>query len=228
MKVVEKLKLVLAVLFLAGCSMPQQKDSKIDFVDEPFANIEQNNDLFEVSENSEVEFVFKTNNKSFIREDGYTIWCEKFENNTDNFIPIKCKVQKISGISEMGYGIIFCSKTESLTQNYLLTVLINTKQQYNVGKVKNGKFISLSNGWNYSNVLYAGNSVNEIEVDYINDGQSYNKKFKLKLNGYEIIYFSDPEQVDPVFKNTMSGYVASISPLEDFDTSRVEVKYIKQ
>lgn len=226
MKILKNVTFLLITLILVACSMPQQKPIKVNDPDSDLQNIEKKDDMFINDSTIENIFIFDTNNKNFIKKNGYTIWCEKTINNSNSFETSKVKVQKTSGNSEMGFGLIFCSTT-SETENYLLTVLINIKQQYNIGKVVNGVFTSLSNGWIHSSYLNPGNLENTIEINYITSGE-FNKTFQLKLNDTIISYFSDADKVTPVFNGTKSGYAVSISPNEDFEKSNVTVKFTKQ
>lgn len=217
-----------------GCDLPVK--TPYEATEEVIVSpVDQQNDLFE-SEPSDSQtnpqnsgkdvFVFTTNDKSLIRSTGYTLWCEKYTNTGSDFDSIVCDVQKLSGNSRMGYGLVFCSTTQSESQNYLMTVMINNASQYIVGKVVNGRFKKITSSWKYSSYLFSSTNKNRIEVFFHKDGEHQNK-FELKLNGYTVEYFSDSDNPNPVFQNTKQGFVTCIGSQEDFDTSCVNVRFEK-
>ncbi len=189
---------------------------------------EQKNDLFTNQEDNSDIYTFVTNNTQYKKRTGYTLWCEKYTNSSDNFETVKCNLKKLSGDSKAGYGVVFCSTKKANNKTYLLVVMINNIQEYNIGKLDDGKFTSISNGWIQTNKLYPGSSSfsNTIEINYITEGEQINK-FELKLNDYVVNYFSDKDNTTPVFTNTNSGYVVCISPYENFFTSNVNVQFKK-
>lgn len=225
----KELGIILGVLLLAGCDLPQKDidDTQLNIPNKDLGRIEKYEDVFiQTAENT---FELNTNQEEYLSEYGYTLWCEKHHNNIETFIPIKVEVEKQAGRTEGGYGIVFCATTESKKKNYLLTVMINNEQKYNIGKVKNGSFTTLSKGWQQCLYLNSGlNMKNIIEVQYVQNDEEkpeHNRKFEVKLNSVVVMYFNDPDVYRPIFTNTNYGYMAVITPHEDFKKSRVWVKF---
>lgn len=211
--------LVLIVLF-NSCDLPVKTNSGNN---SSAITAEQKNELFQKqNENSRI-FVFETNNEEYLKESGYTLWSENYTNTSKNFEKIVCTVLKENGDSRAGYGIVFCCSTKSADENYLLTVMINKEGEYNVGKVVNGFFSSISNGWKECNFLNRALE-NKIEVNYMTSGEHINE-FELKLNDVVVTYFADSENIQPVFENSKYGFVACIGPSEDFEYTTVNVKF---
>lgn len=227
---IKNLGIALTAMVFIGCDLPQ-KDINYPpsgLPDDGLANVQKYEDVFVQS--APGTFEVNTNQEMFLSEYGYTLWCEKHHNNTAFFIPMRVEVEKLAGRTEGGYGIVFCAVTESENNNYLLTVMINNDQKYNIGKVKNGIFTTLSNGWQQCLYLKSGlNMKNTIEVQYVlNDEENpeHNNKFEVKLNGYVVMYFNDPAVYNPTFKDTNYGYVVVVTPYEDFRKSKLWVKFI--
>ncbi|WP_407434584.1 hypothetical protein [Treponema sp.] len=213
--------LIMISLF-SGCDLPV-KTSYNHGNNSSVSKAEKKNELFKKQANDSLTYIFETNNEDYLKESGYTLWSENYTNTSENFERIICKQKKESGDSKAGYGIVFCCLTKSPDENYLLTVMINNEGEYNVGKVVNGFFLSISNGW--KECMYLKRSLeNKIEVNYITAGEHVNK-FELKLNDVIVMYFSDSENDKPVFKNTKSGFVACIGPSEDFEYGKVNVVF---
>lgn len=164
-------------------------------------------------------FIFETNDTNYLNTNGYTLWTVPNVNSNDNFKPISVEVTKESGRSEAGYGIVFCEqKIEN--KPFMLTVLINTNGYYAIGKLSNGIFSHINDGWKSSSYIFRGiGAKNTISVTYDNSS----KNFMLKINGYEITSFTVSEQF--VFKNSRSGYVVVIANNESFPTKPVRVIY---
>lgn len=226
---VKNLGIALTAMVFIGCDLPQ-KDmdySHLGALEDSFEKVQKYEDVFVQS--APGTFEVNTNQEMFLSEYGYTLWCEKHHNSTDLFIPMKVEIEKLAGRTEGGYGIVFCALTESENKNYLLTVMINNDQKYNIGKVKNAIFTTLSNGWQQCLYLKSGlNMKNTIEVQYVlNDEENpeHNNKFEVKLNGYVVMYFNDPAVYNPTFKDTNYGYVVVVTPYEDFSKSRLWVKF---
>lgn len=182
--------------------------------------IEEASELFvEQEKEDEKMYVFETNDTKYLSAKGFTLWTENIKNETSNFSDITITACKESGNAEAGFGIIFCSeKIEGKT--FMLTVLINAKGYYTIGKVSEGKFSYIKGGWIECKNLYTGFGVkNTISVSH----ELNNNEFVLKLNGEEVEKFTSPENI--TFKYSYSGYVVVISDKENFPTDSVKVTF---
>ncbi|MCR5387129.1 MAG: hypothetical protein K6E69_08410 [Treponema sp.] len=220
---------IISVLFftslITACTLPAGTYSAGTTGTESGTGSEKKDDLF-VEDEESGEYVFDVNDKKYIRKEGYTVWTELYENKSDVFEAVECRVNKEYGYTEAGYGVVFlCGEKNG--KKYLMTVLINSCQKYCIGKVENNEFKMIQN-WTFTSNLAGGNGgiVNRIKVEYMTSGENKNK-FRLLLNGEEETYFSDTDNMNPEFKGTWWGYAAVISPFDNFDISRVKVIYRK-
>lgn len=217
-----------AVLVLSfSCEMPVKTSGNNGYESSSTGQIEKTEDLFVRQGGEENKYILDVNDKKYIKGNGYTVWAEIGVNASSSFEKISCSMNKEYGDTDAGYGIIFLFSDEE-NKEYLLTVLINNKQKYCIGRLKDSSF-SLIYNWTQTESLAGGNTGNgnKISVEYVTEG-SHKDKFLLKINGKEETYFSDSENMRPVFKNTKWGYAAVISPFENFNTSRVRITYRKQ
>ncbi len=214
---------VLLCIFIS-CTLPAKTYGKNNEIGGPGnTGLEKKDDLF-INNGKNGEYVFDVNDKKYIRDDGYTVWTELYENDSDSFNSIECDVNKEYGYTEAGYGVVFlCGEKNG--KKYLMTVLINSCQKYCIGKVENDEFKMIQN-WTLTNNLNEGTGgiINTIKVEFMTEGVN-KSKFRLLLNGIEETYFSDADNMNPEFKGTWWGYTAVISPFDNFDTSRVKIIY---
>lgn len=216
-----------AVLVLSfSCEMPVNTAGNNGYESGSTGQIERTDDLFVSQSSDENKYILDVNDKKYIKENGYTVWTEIGVNDSSSFEKITCNMNKEYGDTDAGYGIIFLFNGNE-NHEYLLTVLINNKQKYCIGRLKDSSF-SLIQNWTKTENLTVGNTGNgnEISVEYVTEG-SHENKFLLKINGKEETYFTDSENMHPVFKDTKWGYAAVISPFDNFDISRVKVIYRK-
>ena len=217
-----------AVLVLSfSCEMPVNTAGNNGYESGSTGPIERTDDLFVSQSSDENKYILVVNDKKYIKENGYTVWTEIGVNDSSSFEKITCNMNKEYGDTDAGYGIIFLFNGNE-NHEYLLTVLINNKQKYCIGRLKDSSF-SLIQNWTKTENLTVGNTGNgnEISVEYVTEG-SHENKFLLKINGKEETYFTDSENMHPVFKDTKWGYAAVISPFENFDISRVRIIYRKK
>lgn len=210
--------LISLLLLIMSCEMTTIEDSTaVEIPSETI--IVQQNDLF-IEQTSDI-YVFETNNLNYITNNGYTIWSIQDTNTTDSFQQLTVNVEKSSGRKEAGFGLVFCvQQIDNLP--FMLTVLLNANGLYTIGKVVNGKFSYINNGWKNSNYIKKGYGIkNEINISYDEE----NSVFILKINGYEITNFTVPENIK--FKNCNSGFVSVIANNEEFPNIPVKVIYEK-
>ena len=129
------------------------------------------------------------------------------------------KEQETLVSSEAGFGLVFCEqKIEG--KPFMLAVLINANGYYTVGKVSDGVFCHINDGWKNSNFINKGYGIkNTISVAY----DSGTRNFILKINGYEITSFTVSEQIS--FKNSRSGFAVVIANNESFPDKPVRVTF---
>lgn len=209
--------LLFSVLF-ASCSFSsyEREADNTNKTEETY--IEEASELFvEQEKESEKQYVFETNDTKYLSSKGFTLWTENIKNESSNFSDITVTTYKESGNAEAGFGIIFCSEKID-GKSFMLSVLINAKGYYTIGKVLDGKFSYISDGWTECKNLYTGLGVkNTISVSYDLD----NNQFVLKLNGAQVETFTSLENI--TFKYSNSGYVVVISDKENFPTDSVKV-----
>lgn len=205
---------LLSFVFLS-CSlepMETSEENKEESNENTF--VEEDNTFFENTSNA---FIFETNDTHYITPKGYTIWTTIKSNGDENFENVEASLCKESGKSDAGYGIVFLSQEINNKDKFLVTIMINTKGQYLLGKVINGEFITISD-WKSSNYLYTGYGIfNQVKVAY------EESVFKIYFNESYITDLKLEEQI--VFKNSKSGYVAVISKNENFPSKSVKIIY---
>lgn len=178
--------------------------------------ISEESTMFVKEEKSDV-YVFQTNDRKYLGSRGYTLWGVKNINQSDRFEPLSVQITKQGGRAEAGFGMVFCEQ-EIENKSFLLTVLLNANGLYAIGKIVDGAFIHLNNGWVESEFINKGLGVsNDISVTYSEEKECFN----LKINGQEITSFSVAEEIS--FKNSRSGYVVVIASDENFPSKPVKV-----
>ena len=214
--------LIGSILLLASCTLaPFSTEDDTEENNENNFSAEEDSSLFTETESSETQnstFTFETNDSSYITKKGFTIWGVNQTNTSDDFEEIKVTLYKSSGNSDAGYGIVFL-KQEVDEKDFLVTVMINTKAQYIIGKVTDGNFTSISE-WKTSSRLYSGYGIkNTVSVSYDEE----NADFVLCFNDQKESIFKIDEEIN--FKNSQSGFVAVISGSEKFPSIPVKIVY---
>ncbi len=111
--------LIIFLISITACPVTPDSPEDLDLLDNPV--IEENSLLFEMDTDTGI-ISFDTNNSKYINEYGYTLWAEN--NEVQNpFTGLKVTLSKISGNSDAGYGVVFCSYDYNI-----LVVFINTKK----------------------------------------------------------------------------------------------------
>lgn len=181
-------------------------------------NVQEESTMFEEYEQNKM-FIFETNDTKYLTPNGYTLWTVPKINTSENFNAISVKVTKESGRTEAGFGLVFCEQNID-EKPFMLAVMINTNGLYSIGKIYDGVFSHINNGWLKSNHIYSGLGVpNDISITFNNT----NKNFTLSINNYEITSFTVNEKI--TFKNSRSGYVVVIANNENFPSKPVRVTY---
>ncbi len=181
-------------------------------------SVQEESSLFTVDAQSRI-FTFETNDTKYLGAKGWTLWTVPNVNTSESFNPVAVEVIKESGRTEAGFGLVFCEqKIEG--KPFMLAVLINANGYYTVGKVSDGVFCHINDGWKNSNFINKGYGIkNTISVAY----DTGTRNFILKINGYEITSFTVSEQIS--FKNSKSGFAAVVANNENFPGKSVRVTF---
>ncbi len=217
MKRVIQIILFILIIIMSSCHLePFETDKKQILIEESVINEETT--LF-VKNNTNDSYCFQTNDNKYLSPTGFTLWTATFVNESDNFNPLSYTLYKESGKPDAGYGIVFCCQ-ETDGVPFMLTVLINSKGMFSVGKVKNGVFSHINEGWKSSSFINRGYGVNNtISISY-----NYERnEFEIKINNTVISIFTIAENIS--FKNSRSGFVVIIAPDEDFPAVPVKVTF---
>lgn len=209
---------IVSIIF-ASCELaPFETTEVVEPIQPEQTYIEEKSTMFEQEKESNV-FTFETNDTRFLKTNGYTLWTVPNVNANESFNPVAVEVIKESGRTEAGFGLVFCEqKIEG--KPFMLAVLINANGYYTVGKVSDGVFCHINDGWKNSNFINKGYGIkNTISVAYDTGA----KNFILKINSFEITSFTVSEQIS--FKNSRSGYVVVIANNESFPSKPVRVTF---
>jgi len=174
--------------------------------------IEQNSSLF--SEDSSTGVVsFTTNDTRYNGQYGYTLWTEGTAEYTP-FTHLNVTLSKMSGSDTAGYGVVFCSRDDSM-----LIVLINTQKEYLIGELTGTAFTPFSD-WQESADLVSGYNQTNI-LDIARDPGT--GTFALAFNAGDPVTFRDDEE--PYHTGGRNGYMVVVSPLDDFPDIPVSVTF---
>ncbi|MDR2767429.1 MAG: hypothetical protein LBB82_03780 [Treponema sp.] len=180
-------------------------------------------DLFRETESGVVRFY--TNDPKYRGPNGYSLWTVfgEEQNTLDRLV----SVSKSAGNNSAGYGLVICHKTresDGTGKLVMLTVMINNRGQYAIGKVINGSYREIkpwttANAGGAGNYLKAGTGMkNKIGVSYTGDNH-----YELSFNEYVIETFAD-EEVPFCEGKGKSGYVVVIAP-DDLNKTGVDVYF---
>jgi hypothetical protein len=215
--------LVLAAIAIIGCGETGAPEQKPEGENPP--PLVTMDELFvaEGEEGGLAKTVFRTNDVKYWRHEGATLW-SVWGSGEKEFSSRTVKAAKTSGHSGGGYGVVFCQgeyEVGGKPTPAMLVVMINNNGQYIVGKVVGGEFTDF--GW-WKTSPYISTSagfLNEISVEY----NAEDKEYSLKINGNEVEQFSDDEY--PTLHGGKNGYIAVITPYDNFPSSFVNVYYLE-
>lgn len=217
MKYVKLLMGLVLLTIMTSCELAPFEEGQ-NPVNPEQTNVQEESTIFEEYEQNKT-FIFETNDTKYLTPNGYTLWTVPQINTSENFNAISVKVTKESGRTEAGFGLVFCEQNID-EKPFMLAVMINTNGLYSIGKIYDGVFSHINNGWLKSNHIYSGLGVpNDISITFNNT----NKNFTLSINNYEITSFTVNEKI--TFKNSRSGYVVVIANNESFPSKPVRVTY---
>lgn len=212
---------IVSIIF-ASCELaPFETTELVEPIQPEHTYIEEQSTMFQQEEESNA-FVFETNDTNYLTANGYTLWAVPNVNANETFEEISVEVTKESGRSEAGFGLVFCEQ-KIKEKSFMLTVLINSNGYYAIGKVYNGVFSHINDGWKSSNYINRGIGVkNLINISY----DEHTENFTLKINEYEITKFTVEEQI--LFRESKWGYVVVIANNENFPKNSVKVLFEKK
>lgn len=214
----ENLLIAFASLVLfSSCELTPFEEGE-NLVNPDQTNVQEESSMFEKDEQNKI-FTFETNDTKYLGANGWTLWTVPNVNTSESFNSVAVEVIKESGRTEAGFGLVFCEqKIEG--KPFMLAVLINANGYYTVGKVSDGVFCHINEGWKNSNFINKGYGIkNTISVAY----DTGTRNFILKINSYEITSFTVSEQIS--FKNSKSGFAVVIANNENFPGKPVRVTF---
>lgn len=214
----ENLLIAFASLVLfSSCELTPFEEGE-NLVNPDQTNVQEESSMFEKDEQNKI-FTFETNDTKYLGANGWTLWTVPNVNTSESFNSVAVEVIKESGRTEAGFGLVFCEqKIEG--KPFMLAVLINANGYYTVGKVSDGVFCHINEGWKNSNFINKGYGIkNTISVAY----DTGTRNFILKINSYEITSFTVSEQIS--FKNSRSGFAAVVANNESFPDKPVRITF---
>lgn len=198
----------------AGCPLPGSWTPADEGGDSGV--IEESSALFEPVEGLPGVRDFWTNDTRYEGGDGHTFWTPVGD-VLEPFREQAAALTKFCGNGRAGYGIVFCHGTAEDGRESMLTAMINTAGEFIVGEVTGAAFTALI-PWTACSWLKTGyNQRNEVRVT-LSDGT-----FALRLNGRATAEFEDSEP--PFHETGRGGFIAVISPLDEFPESPVHVRF---
>ena len=214
----ENLLIVFASLVLfSSCELAPFEEGE-NLINPDQTNLQEESSMFEKDEQNKI-FTFETNDTKYLGANGWTLWTVPNVNTSESFNPVAVEVIKESGRTEAGFGLVFCEQKID-GKPFMLAVLINANGYYTVGKVSDGVFCHINDGWKNSNFINKGYGIkNTISVAY----DTGTKNFILKINNYEITSFTVSEQIS--FNNSKSGFAVVIANNENFPSKPVRVTF---
>jgi len=209
--------LAVSAFLLLGCPQPSTVPGD-DLGDDSAGQVEMHSELFVADPVDPAHFVLETNDTKYHGTSGFTLWTANIGNQA-TFIARTVSVMKASGVSGAGYGIVFCHGTDAASgSETMLVVMINNNREYIVGEVIGAEFTEIL-PWTETATLTGGyNQKNTIALS--RDGEGL---FTLSLNGTTAATFRDEET--PFHTGGNDGYLAVISPGDDFPTESVHIEY---
>ncbi len=209
-KIIANLWLLILFISITACPVTTESPEDLDLLNNPV--IEENSLLFDLDADTGV-ISFNTNNSKYISEYGYSLWTENNEIQSP-FTGLNVTLSKISGNSDAGYGVVFCSYDDTM-----LVVLINTKKEFVIGELTGNLFTVLQEWTEVASLNSGLNQINTINISLVSG------EFSLTFNEGETIVFSDTDA--PYHNYGKDGYLVVISPLDTFPNVPVSVTFKK-
>lgn len=213
---------VMLVLF-ASCDMPTLGEEIAGEDGGIGEEIEENSELFVEDKEVSGKYILETNDREYIKENGYTLWTKK--TTEAEFAEFTVKVQKVYGNAVSGYGVIFNEGRSGETHS-MLSILLNVEGKYAIGKIENGVYKNIEwwkEGYaegSRNNVIQEGyRAENRIKVAYDKNSEQYS----LYINDSKIQDFNDTR--DSPLQSGNRGYAVVLSRNEAFPYASVRVEF---
>ncbi|MCL2791681.1 MAG: hypothetical protein FWD87_01190 [Spirochaetaceae bacterium] len=223
MKIIFILPLVLLLCLIFSCLPPYESQIDIGLPDDGGA-ISLVKDLFKVvgsDDKGRKITTFLLNDNTYWSEYGYTLWTVEPGPGEAVFSTREVGLIKASGNNLAGYGFLICQGIRADYGPTMLTVMINTEQNYAIGKVIRGNYQRIK-AWTHSSYLLNGyGRLNELKVTYDRDL----KEYTLIINNFVAEKFKD--ETPPVHEGGASGYIVVVSPQDRFPESPVEIMFLE-
>lgn len=217
---IQRCLVVLLSILLISCTLSggDDYDDYDDWQNIEDTEFEEVSSLFDLQVDGSI--IFETNDPRYWSSEGFTLWTidGNYAAVATPFNGSSCTVSKSSGHYYTGYGILFCSGKNSDDQDAMYTLMINTRQQYAVGKAINGEYISIQSWTGFAGLRYGYGASNTLKVSY-NEAQGI---YEVYLNNEKVFEFNTQPDV-PVSGG--SGYIAVISPYDKFPDDTVRILY---
>jgi len=214
---------IFVILFISSCLTPYEPQGESGLPEED-GIISLVEELFTegwYDEEGRKYTVFLLNDNTYWSENGYTLWSLEKGTGEESFTRRNVLVSKITGDKIAGYGIVICHKMRIGYGETMLTIMINTEQNYAIGKVIGGNYRSLKS-WTYSRYLAKGyGRSNELTITY----EKENKEYTLSINNNEVEKFKD--ETEPVCEGGRNGYIVVISPQDKFPQTPIEITFLE-
>lgn len=201
------------ILLFSSCPSPTGKTT-YEPPEPDIPEFVEENTLFELTDSVRL---FSTNIFEYGAGNGTTYWIEE-ESPVPMFSDFSVRLTKISGHSLGGYGVFFAQRNSVTDDFSALAVLINTVGEFCVGLIDQGTFAYIKE-WTDSDFLSYGYSLNNnLSVEAIDTGE-----YRILFNGEEVYSFEDSS--DEPHTGGGFGYLAVVSPLENFPSVPVKVEF---
>ena len=165
---------------------------------------------------AEGEWRFFTNDDANALPWGKSFWSPAGDSQ-DPFESWSLIVTKDGGEAYAGYGMILCHGGDGTTES-MLTVMLRCDGYFQAAEVIGADYRPFDD-WRRIDAIDEGyGRENEISVERDSGGT-----FTLRINGVEICRFSDDEE--PFHDGGAQGFLAVVSPLEDFPDFPVSIRY---
>jgi hypothetical protein len=164
----------------------------------------------------EDEWLFSTNDEENALPHGKSFWYPTGDLQA-TFGSWSLIVTKEGGEAYAGYGMIFCHGSDG-SEESMLTAMIRCDGYFQVAEVVGADYRPLDD-WIADDAIIEGyGRENEISVSRSTGGT-----FTLLINSIEVYQFTDDEE--PFHTGGAQGFLAVVSPLEDFPDVPVSVRY---
>lgn len=209
---------VLFSLALMSCPSPTSSDTidELDINDDDDTYIEEDETLFS---DQTGEIAFSINYFEFGSGQGATYWMEQ-EASEGNFEELSFDLNKVSGYKLGGFGVFFSQREKDTDDFNALSILLNADGEYCVGLIEDSSFTYIKEWTNHDNLNSGYNLENSINLTLSGD------IYTLTINDGYACEFEDASEEQ--HNDGGYGYLAVVSPLENFPSITVNVLFSKQ